>query len=57
MKDFKLLSTICIWPDETWCYFEAINCYTWKSDDYLSVEFDELQNSPEEIVEIWRDAL
>jgi hypothetical protein len=43
-----LISTLCVWPDGTWCYIEAVDCYTWKSDDYARVTFDELCISPDE---------
>jgi len=45
------MSAIAIWPDYTWCYIEAIDCYTWKSDDYEIHTFDELLQSPQDAVD------
>ena len=45
------MTTLAIWPDYTWCYLEAIECYTWKSDDYETLDFDELQQSADDAVD------
>lgn len=26
---------VCVWPDETWCFQDDIEEYSWKSDDYI----------------------
>lgn len=31
---------ICIWPDDTWCDFDEVEEYGWKSDDYLDCWVD-----------------
>lgn len=34
--------TICVWPDDTWCYLEDLEEYlTWHSDDYLYLTMTE----------------
>jgi len=37
-------NVIALWPDNTWCYLEDVNQYTWMSDDYqlIRVEIDDL---------------
>jgi hypothetical protein len=31
------MSAICIWPDLTWCNIDDIDEYSWKSDDYITI--------------------
>jgi len=32
---------LIIWPDNSWCYAEELEEYTWKSDDYVLVSVDD----------------
>ncbi|VTU31843.1 hypothetical protein H4CHR_02890 [Variovorax sp. PBS-H4] len=31
---------ICLWPDDTWCYFEDLEEYLWMSDDFEVIPCD-----------------
>jgi hypothetical protein len=47
------LQTIAVWPDGTWCYSELIEiCYSWKSNDYDLITFDENIYDPDEFLEL-----
>ena len=32
---------IAVWADYTWCHIEAIEEYTWMSDDYMEIHVPE----------------
>ena len=32
---------LVVWPDDSWCYLEDLEEYTWKSDDYVVVSVDD----------------
>ncbi len=32
------MKSICYWPDGTWCNFNELDDYCWKSDDYSRIE-------------------
>jgi hypothetical protein len=29
------METICIWPDGDWCYWDELEDFFWKSDDFF----------------------
>jgi len=29
-----------IWPDNTWCFAEELDDYSWKSDDYIVISVE-----------------
>ena len=31
---------LVIWPDNTWCFAEEIDSYSWKSDDYVVISVE-----------------
>jgi hypothetical protein len=42
------IEDICLWPDGYWCFWEEIESYNWKSDDYEILEVGSRK---------WEDAL
>lgn len=32
-------SDICRWPDYTWCFYDDLPQYNWKSDDYEVIPY------------------
>jgi hypothetical protein len=57
MQIITLMATLAVWPDGTWCYLHAVDCYTWKSDDYARVIFDELRQGPDDAAQSYIDNL
>jgi len=35
------MQKICVWPDGTWCHWDDIEEYSWKSDDYDLIQISE----------------
>ena len=31
---------LVIWPDNTWCFAEELDDYSWKSDDYIVISVE-----------------
>lgn len=34
------MEEICIWADYDWCWLNEVEEYSWKSDDYITVNID-----------------
>lgn len=41
------MSNMCVWPDGMFCMSEDIDEYSWKSDDYEVLSFEEAYERPE----------